>query len=116
MVVNRRLRFLVAVFSIGVAGVCIVNFGRLNKPPIRSDGVGYYLYLPAAFIYHDISLKRIAEVHFRGEIPQWTGVTLYASTNKYLIKYPIGESLLLLPVYLYIVCMVIVENASVIDI
>ncbi|MEI8345429.1 MAG: hypothetical protein WCG06_05085, partial [Candidatus Omnitrophota bacterium] len=77
---------------------------RLNGPPIRSDGVGYYLYLPAVFIEHDIGLQRVAAANFDGKIPEWTGVGIYPGTEHYLIKYPIGEAVLMAP-FFFMACL-----------
>jgi len=97
---SKRLLFSLVVFFAGITGISIVYSLHLNGPPIRSDGVGYYLYLPAIFIHHDISLQSIAVEHFNGHIPRWTGATIYADTQNYLIKYPIGEALLMTPFFL----------------
>ena len=51
--------FLWAVAILGLAGIICVNSLRLNYPPIRSDGLGYYLYLPATFIFHDLGLPNL---------------------------------------------------------
>ena len=97
---RKRLLFSLSVFFAGIIGLLTVYSLRLNYPPIRSDGVGYYLYLPATFIYQDIGLQRIAVEHFNGHIPAWTGATIYPGTQNYLIKYPLGEALLLTPFFL----------------
>jgi hypothetical protein len=37
---------------------CLFIYGsKLNSPPIRSDGFGYYSYLPTIFIDHNLSFK-----------------------------------------------------------
>lgn len=85
---RKRLLFVLAVFFIGIIGIYIVYSFHLNGPPIRSDGVGYYLYLPATFIYHDISMQSIAVEHFNGHIPKWTGARLYKKgVKKYVPSY-----------------------------
>ena len=35
-----------------------------TKPVIRSDGVGYYLYLPAALIHRDLTLETVVRQEF----------------------------------------------------
>jgi len=95
----RRLHFFLIVIAVSLIGIFSVYFFQLNQPAIRSDGVGYYLYLPAIFIEHDISLQKVADIHFDGQIPEWTGAWLYKDTQKYLIKYPIGEALLMSPFF-----------------
>jgi hypothetical protein len=72
----------------------------LNGPPIRSDGVGYYSFLPALFIDHDLSMRTLADRQFNGAIPPYTGINRYPNTGKYLDKYTIGEAALLTPFFL----------------
>jgi len=110
---HKRLLFVSAVFIFGTMGIHIVYSHHLNGPPIRSDGVGYYLYLPAFFIYHDISLQRIAVEQFSGHIPEWTGAALYKATQNYLIKYPIGTALLIIP-FFFLACLAsLVSNVKI---
>ena len=103
---NPRWFFLLSVAILGIIGIMAVYSLRLNFPPIRSDGLGYYLYLPATFIYHDLSLQSIAEVFNNGHIPdvtpslwQYSGPALWEDSTNYLIKYPLGEALLMLPFF-----------------
>jgi hypothetical protein len=96
----KRHLFFVIIFLVGIIGLVAVYSKPLIYPPIRSDGVGYYLYLPAVFIYHDISLQSIAESHFKGHIPENAGAALWKDTGNYLIKFPIGEAVLMTPFFL----------------
>jgi len=82
-----------------IATSCIYSFG-LNGPPIRSDGVGYYAYLPAFFIDHDLSMSTLARRQFAGAIPLYTGIGPYRNSGKYLDKYPIGVAMLISPFFL----------------
>ncbi|GFE57823.1 hypothetical protein [Geobacter sp. AOG1] len=107
---NPRWFFLLSVAILGIIGIMAVYSLRLNFPPIRSDGLGYYLYLPATFIYHDLSLQSIAEVFNNGHIPdvtpslwQYSGPALWEDSTNYLIKYPLGEALLMLP-FFFLAC------------
>ncbi len=74
-------------------------------PPVRSDGEGYYAYLPAYLIYGDPSLASVVREHFlptyahTGFTPSDFGLTLQ-STGSWLDKYEIGEALLLVPIFL----------------
>jgi uncharacterized membrane protein YsdA (DUF1294 family) len=103
--------FAAAVALLGVFGIALVYLANFNSPPIRSDGLGYYLYLPASFLYHDLSLKEIAELFHRGAIPDaspslWrdSGPLLLENGN-YLIKYPMGVAVLMLPFFL-VACLI----------
>jgi hypothetical protein len=95
----------------GIIGITAVYSLRLNFPPIRSDGLGYYLYLPATFIYHDFSLQSIAELFNKGYIPdvtpslwKYSGPALWESSTNYLIKYPLGTALLMMP-FFFVACL-----------
>jgi hypothetical protein len=96
----NRSSFSLLLLVIGLLCIRAVYVYGFNGPAIRSDGVGYYLYLPATLVYHDLSLHSIAVSHFDGHIPDWTGANLIGGTQGYLIKYPAGEAILMLPFFL----------------
>jgi len=68
-----------------------------NKPVIRSDGVGYYLYLPAALVDHDLTLETAVRREFPDGVP---GGCVNVVAGRNVIKYPLGEALLQLPFFL----------------
>jgi hypothetical protein len=70
-------------------------------PPIRSDGTGYYLYLPAVMLDHDITMERTAQRSFRGHIYDMEGVQRVPPNNHYLDKYPVGEAMMLSPFFMF---------------
>jgi hypothetical protein len=92
--------FLLVTAILSTASVIYVYMTKLHYPPIRSDGLGYYLYLPAVFCDHDITLKKTAVRSFGGEIPTWTGTLWFPDLDAYVDKYPIGEALMLSPFFL----------------
>lgn len=102
------LRFFVILLGVlGVTCICVIYSLHLNYPPIRSDGLGYYLYLPATVIYHDISLLSIADLFNNGHIPEatpaawkYSGPSMWENSTNYLIKYPMGTAILMLPFFL----------------
>lgn len=67
-----------------------------NKWPIVSDGLGYYLYLPAALKYQDGSYEFIPE-GISGSEDFWN--TTSPKTGHRVNKYPIGVAILQLPFY-----------------
>lgn len=118
---NPRRFFIPAVAVLGIIGIIAVYSLRLNFPPIRSDGLGYYLYLPATFIYHDLSLQSIAEVFNNGHIPdatpslwKYSGPSLWENSTNYLIKYPLGESLMMMP-FFFFACLLAFVTTTPID-
>ena len=81
---------------------CIVFF-RFIYPPIYTlswDVFGYYLYLPATFIYHDLRLTDISWVNRLIEEYQTTA-TFYQATampaGGWVLKYSLGMALLNAP-------------------
>jgi hypothetical protein len=68
-----------------------------SKPVIRSDGVGYYLYLPAALIDGDLTLETVVRREFPDGVP---GGCVNEFDGRKVIKYPLGEALLQLPFFL----------------
>ena len=81
--------------------VYVLNYmGHVYTPPIRSDGVGYYAYLPAYLIHGDPSFQELARVQYDGRIPEWTGITLCPATGRYLDQYGLGVALMMAPFFL----------------
>lgn len=69
-------------------------------PPIRSDGEGYYIYLPALFLHADPSFEAVASERFDGQMPSWTGLEPVEETGRLLNKYNLGTSLMMTPFFL----------------
>ena len=94
--------------AIHILIVCLVLFAALKvwnndtsrKILIASDGKGYYAYLPAIFIYHDLGFNFIDEYeekYFPGQEP----VLFYMETEQGRVnKYYCGVALLMLPFFL----------------
>ena len=68
-------------------------------PPIRSDATGYYLYLPAVLIDHDVTMERTAERSFAGRPGDLQGVRRVPPRGRLLDKYPVGEAIMLTPFF-----------------
>ncbi len=66
---------------------------------VNSDGRGYYAYLPAIFIYHDLDY----EFFYNGTLnleKEYTSNFLFLIDGHDVIKYPSGMALLLIPFFL----------------
>lgn len=80
------------------SGCCIVF-----REPIRSDGFGYYAYLPAFFIDHNLTMKTALAYRWTvvtvplGYI--WYGIAVYPPTGNLLDKYTLGTALLQSPAF-----------------
>jgi hypothetical protein len=94
---NKKVAFFLAVTALIVA-VIQLRIER-EKPPfkvISNDVISYYAYLPAAFIYHDVSLK------FLDVNPHKFGDKIWADTlqnGNYLIRTSMGMSIMYSPFF-----------------
>ncbi len=96
---RARLIFVSAVLFLGLAALSLIYSLRLNYPPIRSDGFGYYVYLPGFLIFRDPGLTSVGLWRFHGPFPAWTGVLPWQDSGQYLIKYTMGEAVLIMPFF-----------------
>ncbi|MCX6512017.1 MAG: hypothetical protein NT160_02895 [Actinobacteria bacterium] len=73
---------------------------------IRSDGFGYYAYLPSMWLHHSTNLSLVKPFMPPGtDITRNFGIGLDAHSGHYVDKYPIGVSLLLTPYFLVAVAL-----------
>lgn len=99
--------FPVAALLLAIGALLTVYFAKVAGPPIRSDGVGYYAYLPAAFIQNDLTFESMGPVLKSNgypiedplSLPIWTGLDLYEPTGRPLNKYPMGVAVLSAPLF-----------------
>jgi hypothetical protein len=99
----------------GVAAVAIAasawiysaHLPYYHEGPIRSDGVGYYVYLPALFLDHDLTFRRTGARSFGGDPRYIPGVYIvrtavplgYAGQHEPLDQYAVGEAVLMSPFF-----------------
>ncbi len=93
-----------AVFSLTLSSIAHTQH---DLPPVWSDGLGYYSYLPAYLIYHDLTMESLYEPTRHYDYPSQgldlhpgEGFLRHPVTGRYLIKYPLGTALLMLPFFL----------------
>jgi hypothetical protein len=94
-----------AVFVFCCVSCAYIYANHFCGPPIRSDGYGYYAYLPSLAIDHNLDMKTpkafgwtVVGTH---PLPYvWDGITPYRATGKLLDKYTIGTALLQAPFFL----------------
>jgi hypothetical protein len=107
-VLAARVRKLIplAVLVVGLVAYYLIyhyHVGYAKQSPVRSDGEGYYAYLPSYLLYHDDSFRVLISGHLSpsrtGFPPSAFGFSLQ-STGHWLDKYPVGEAILLLPFFL----------------
>jgi hypothetical protein len=100
---NKKIEqvFFLALFFSFLIGTGLVYIGNFNGPPIRSDGVGYYAYLPSFFIYGDPTMKEFTHVYTESTqhqiAPKDLGLIANSDSTYYLDKYPMGVGAMMLP-------------------
>lgn len=79
-----------------------INWGRENwRTVLESDAKGYYAYLPAIFIYHDLNFGFFDEIEKRQYYDENLFYDYRAFTNGHHIsKYYIGTALIQMPAFL----------------
>lgn len=84
---------MIAIIVLAVLSLVFIYLvSRHQTTPIRSDGLGYYQYLPAFFDYHDMSFSFIEEP---------SGVWRDAAGN-IIDKYPVGVAMLEFPFFIVV--------------
>ncbi|MBV8395943.1 MAG: hypothetical protein JO064_06755 [Actinobacteria bacterium] len=108
MIRDRRLLVLLGVtvvLAIGAfAWIYAGDLTYYDEPPIRSDGTSYYVYLPAALIDHDLTLRRTAShvPDFQNDVEYISGVNWVRSTSGKLLPldpHGVGVAFLLAPFF-----------------
>jgi hypothetical protein len=79
--------------------IYIYKIKHLAWPPIRSDGFGYYAYLPSVFIDHNFRMHLAVSNNPGGEHAPLPGLEAYPGTDQLLDKYPIGTALMMSPFF-----------------
>ena len=93
---KKTLLIFCGVFSLLIVVNILLTSSNLSNPVIRSDGKGYYLYLPSVFIHHSLTMHWTEPMRGDG------GVLFSLSAVRpgvYLDKYPIGMAILWLPFF-----------------
>jgi hypothetical protein len=78
------------------AAVLYQSNAQLNRPIIRSDGEGYYLYLRLYFIHHRLDFAALP-MH---QAPATYGFRVSPRTGRLAAAYPIGTALCMAPFFL----------------
>jgi hypothetical protein len=80
------------------AYVFVYATGRVG-PPIRSDAFSYYVYLPSWFLYDDVTLQRVANDCCGGRFPEFTAITRWPGTGRWVNAHPVGVAVLMAPLF-----------------
>lgn len=68
--------------------------------PIRADGEGYAMYLPAWVIHHSFGVEEAVVARFGEEVPAWTGCERVGDEERMVDKYGVGTAVMALPFFL----------------
>jgi hypothetical protein len=96
----RGVRYFVAAAAVLAAVAYAALYGPIGAPPpIHSDGYSYYIYLPSAFIYRDLTMEKLADDWYRGPYPEFTGLRRWPSTGRWMNLHPMGTAILMAPFF-----------------
>ena len=91
---------LTAILVLAIASfVWIYASPLIPEGPIRSDGAGYYAYLPAVLLDHDVTMRRTVARSFAGDEYALPGVRPTAPRGDLLDQFPVGEAVLTAPFF-----------------
>ena len=99
--IHRGVRHFVLIVAVAALAAYAFIYARgLADEPIRSDGYSYYVYLPSAFIYHDLTFDTLSRALYGGAYPDFTAMRRWPSTGRWFDAVPIGVAVLMLPFFL----------------
>jgi hypothetical protein len=93
-------RFLTAAALACLIGYVYVYTSVRTDSPVRSDAYSYYVYLPSWLIFHDPSLRAVADDCCGGSFPYWTAIHRARSRGWWVNSHPIGEAILISPFFI----------------
>jgi hypothetical protein len=91
--------------ALGVLVVALLVYGWTYLlgtfgSPVRADGAGYAMYLPAWVIHHSFGVEAAATARFGAEVPEWTGCERVGAEGRLVDKYGVGAAVMALPFFL----------------
>lgn len=92
--------FVGVLVSVLLGWYALTALGRPFGDTIRSDGLGYYAYLPSLILYGDPSFRSLAEAQYEGLIPGYSGLEVNPENGIYVNKFNLGVALFALPFFL----------------
>ncbi|MGC1403176.1 MAG: hypothetical protein WA974_09640 [Thermodesulfobacteriota bacterium] len=104
---NRRWKIFFLGLGLFSLTLGIIFHTEQPSPPIWSDGLGIYSYLPSYLIYHDLSLEslysptRLYDYPANGlDFDQGEDIRRYPATGRYIGEKPIGQAVMMFPFFL----------------
>lgn len=106
-IIKKNLDCILLTFLIGVLAIasCVYIYNsKFNNPPIRSDGFGYYAYLPTLLIDHNLSFRLAIENNpgsFKiSQTKTVYGIGINQANGRMFDKYPLGTAMLETPFFI----------------
>ncbi|MBN8923481.1 MAG: hypothetical protein J0I96_10395 [Rhodanobacter sp.] len=97
----RGIALLILLAALAAVFSCVYIYSKhLNGPPIRSDGYGYYAYLPSVFIDRDLEFDSALKNMPKGVTSFEVGINRVQGTGHYFDKYAVGTAVLQSPFFL----------------
>ncbi len=93
------LPFMVMAVLMAVLSCCYIYSRQLNGPPIRSDGFGYYAYLPSVVIDHNLQFTPALNNMAPGATAYNYGIARPLGGTGYFNKYAVGTAILQSPFF-----------------
>lgn len=91
-------RHFILAAAIVAAAWYLTLYGRLHSvEPIHSDGYSYYVYVPSLLLYHDPTLRKLADDLHGGRYPEFAGIFPWRHSGRLLNLHPIGTAILMSP-------------------
>ena len=104
---NRLWANFFLVLTFFALALSIIYHTKHPFPPIWSDGLGAYSYLPSYLIYHDLSMESLYSPTRPYDYPDagldlhiGEGFTRYPATGRYIVQNPVGQAILMFPFFL----------------
>lgn len=94
----KKASVMIIVVFLLVGAASLLFCGNIKKARIDGDGAGYFSYLPAVFVDHDLSLKTLWDSEFRNYL-NGAGSVIVEKDGKYLDSYTVGVAILEAPFF-----------------
>jgi Bacterial membrane protein YfhO len=91
---------IILIALLGLASLRLIYTNELANQPIRSDGTGYYLYLPGILLYQTIRLEVPARAQYGEAFEAETGLRPFRENGRYINRYAPGQALLMSPFFM----------------
>jgi hypothetical protein len=102
---RKLVALVVAIGALAIGATAWIYAGDLtygDQSVIRADGEGYYVYLPAAFLDHDLTMRKTGARSFGGDPAYISGVNWVHNTRGHSVpldQFGIGEAVLMAPFF-----------------